>query len=130
MYICIYIHIYIFIYHVYLYICIRICISTYVSVYINIYTYVHTYIFTDPRAQAHFVSFPRPPPVHMCVLCFLAFTRYCHCQYCIVYGNHKGGWAGGRILRMCRAIVLQWCEQCRWRGQYKDDGRVQESFVE
>jgi len=24
----------------------------------------------------------------------LAFTRYCYCQYCMVYGIHKGG-AGG-----------------------------------
>jgi len=43
----------------------------------------------------------------------LAFTRYCHCQYCMVYGNHKRGRVGGRILRIRRALVLQSCEQCR-----------------
>ena len=31
-------------------------------------------------------------------------------------------------MRNGRAIVLEWCEQCRWRGQYKDDCIVQESF--
>jgi len=24
----------------------------------------------------------------------LAFTRYCHCQYCMVYGMYKGGRVG------------------------------------
>jgi len=33
----------------------------------------------------------------------LAFTRYCHYQYCMVYGIHKGGWEGGVYC----AIVVQ-----------------------
>ena len=37
----------------------------------------------------------------------LAFTRYCHHQYCVVYGIKGGGSVGGRILRNGRAIVLQ-----------------------
>jgi len=40
-----------------------------------------------------------PPP--------LAFTRYCHHQYCMVCGLKRGGRWGGRILRNGRAIVLQ-----------------------
>jgi len=24
----------------------------------------------------------------------LAFTRYCYCQSCMVYGIHTGGWRG------------------------------------
>jgi len=43
----------------------------------------------------------------------LAFTRYCYCQYCIVYGIHKGFRVGVRILRNHCAIVLQQCGQCR-----------------
>jgi len=34
----------------------------------------------------------------------------------MLYGIHKNGRVGGRILRISRAIVLQSCEQCRWRG--------------
>jgi len=37
----------------------------------------------------------------------LAFARYCHHQYCVVYGIKKGGSVGGRILRNGRALVLQ-----------------------
>jgi len=39
--------------------------------------------------------------------CCLAFTRYCHYQYCMVYGIRKGGRGGRRILRNRRAMVLQ-----------------------
>jgi len=36
----------------------------------------------------------------------LAFARYCHRQYCMVYGIQKRGlW--GRVLRNVYAIVLQ-----------------------
>jgi len=37
----------------------------------------------------------------------LAFARYCHYQYCMVYGIQTRGQGGGRILRIRRAIVLQ-----------------------
>jgi len=38
----------------------------------------------------------------------LAFTRYYHHQYCMVYGIHGGWGVGGvRILRNGRALVLQ-----------------------
>ena len=50
----------------------------------------------------------------------LAFTRYCHHQYCIVYGIKNWGSVGGRTLRNGRAIVLQQGRLCRWGGQYKD----------
>jgi len=49
----------------------------------------------------------------------LAFTRYCHYQYCMVHGIQTGGREGGRILRNYRAIVLQKCAQCRWAGGMK-----------
>jgi len=39
------------------------------------------------------------PPVE----CILAFTRYCHDQYCMVYGLLKGG-RGGVVQR---AIAVQ-----------------------
>jgi len=37
----------------------------------------------------------------------LAFTRFCHDQHCMVYGIHKGGSEGVRVLRNSRAIVMQ-----------------------
>jgi len=40
-------------------------------------------------------------------VCVLAFTRYCHYQYCMLYGIHKWGRVGGRILRLSRAMVVQ-----------------------
>jgi len=46
----------------------------------------------------------------------LAFTRYCHRQYCMVYGIKGGGRWGGRILRNRRAIVLQQGRLCKWGG--------------
>jgi len=49
----------------------------------------------------------------------LAFTRYCYCQYCMVYSIHTGGRRGGRILRSGRAIVLHQGGQCRWAGRMK-----------
>jgi len=42
-----------------------------------------------------------PPPLSPAAL---AFTRYCHCQYCMVYGIHKGSWVG---VAYC-AFVVQW----------------------
>jgi len=45
-----------------------------------------------------------------------------------VYGIHKGGRWGGRILRSCRAIVLQHDRLCRLGGQYEDGGLPQSSF--
>jgi len=36
----------------------------------------------------------------------LAFTRYCHAQYCMVYGIQNGGQGESRILRNSHAIVL------------------------
>jgi len=38
---------------------------------------------------------------------YLAFTRYCHNQYCMVCGIQKGGSVGERILRNGCAIALQ-----------------------
>ena len=46
----------------------------------------------------------------------LAFTRYCHNQYCMVYDIQKGGWGWRRILGNRRATVLQKCGQCRGGG--------------
>jgi len=43
----------------------------------------------------------------------------------VAYEKNAGG---GRLLRKCRAIVLQSCAQCGWAGQYQDDRLVQESF--
>jgi len=44
----------------------------------------------------------------------VAFTRYCHHQYCMVYGIQRGGSVGGEgILRNGRPMVLQQCGQCR-----------------
>jgi len=46
--------------------------------------------------------------------CVLTFTRYCHCQYCMLYGIRRGGRGGGRILHNSQAIVFQSCGHCRW----------------
>ena len=37
----------------------------------------------------------------------LAFTRYCHYQYCMVYSIQMGSGGGCRNVRNGRAIVLQ-----------------------
>jgi len=37
----------------------------------------------------------------------LAFTRYCHSQYCMLYGIQQEGPGGVRALRNSRAMVLQ-----------------------
>ena len=52
----------------------------------------------------------------------LAFTRYCHCQYCMVYGITQAGSGGGRILPNSRAIVLHQCGQCRRAGRMRGRG--------
>jgi len=44
-----------------------------------------------------------PPPL------LLAFTRYCHHQYCMVYGIQQGGrWCGGVY---CAMVVQQYCNR-------------------
>ena len=49
----------------------------------------------------------------------LAFTRYRHCQCCMVYGMHKGVRVWACIFPNRRAIVLQQCGQCRRAGRMK-----------
>jgi len=49
----------------------------------------------------------------------LTFTRYCYCQYCMVYSIHTGGRKGSLILFNHRAIVLHQGGQCRWVGGMK-----------
>jgi len=44
----------------------------------------------------------------------LAFRRYSHRKYCMVYDIQRRGRWGGRVLRNGRAIVLQWGMLCRW----------------
>ena len=46
----------------------------------------------------------------------LAFTRYCHYQYCMVYSLQTKFRRGSRILPNDRAIVLHQGWQCRWAG--------------
>jgi len=53
------------------------------------------------------------------VRCSLAFTRYCHDQYCMVYGIHKGGRRVVRILRNSRVKVAQSREQSGLGGGNK-----------
>jgi len=51
----------------------------------------------------------------------LFFTRYCHYTYCMVYGIHKEGRRGGRVLRNSFAIgsmqvggaVTEWVSSAR-----------------
>ena len=45
-----------------------------------------------------------------------AFTRYCHYQYCMVYGKQKGGRGESRILPNNRAILLRQGGKCRRAG--------------
>ena len=103
-----YIYVYIYI-HTYIYMYIYI-------VYIYIYTYIHTYIYNNNRPletaasqmRSHSSDAHRAPPLHSCELGLtpptLAFTRYCHCQYCMVYGIYKGG----RVGVVWCALVVQW----------------------
>jgi len=61
-------------------------------------------------ARSHLYFTCIPPVSHTISLvspCPLAFTRYCHHQYCIVHGIQKEGSVRGRILPNGRAIVLQ-----------------------
>jgi len=59
----------------------------------------------------------------------LAYTRYCHCQYCMVYCIHKGGRVG---VVYCALVVQLYCNSVSnadgGGGQYKDEWIVQESF--
>jgi len=59
--------------------------------------------------------------------CSLAFTRYCHYQYCIVYSKHKGG--RGAVVQ-CTIDVQAYCNGVgnKWGGQCTDDGLVHNSF--
>jgi len=49
----------------------------------------------------------------------LAFTRYCHYQYGMVYSIQTGGLKGILILSNNRAIVLHQGGQCGWAGGMK-----------
>jgi len=54
-----------------------------------------------PRASGAVLSLEqRPTHISQC----LAFKRYCHCQYCMVYGIHEGG----RVGVVYCALVVQW----------------------
>ena len=59
------------------------------------------------RCTYLFINLRRAPAGQPAVGGALAFTRYCHCQYCMVYGIQKEGPWGGRIMRISRAMVLQ-----------------------
>ena len=39
----------------------------------------------------------------------LAFTRYCHGQYCMVYDIHKGGRRGSGGVVYCALVVQKYC---------------------
>ena len=54
------------------------------------------------KYRVHSSAFGAPPLCNK-----LAFTRYCHDQYCMVHDIKIRGSVGGRILRNGRAIVLQ-----------------------
>jgi len=48
------------------------------------------------------------------------FTRYCYCQYCMVYSIQTRGRKGTRILSNNCALVLHQGRQCRWAGGMKE----------
>jgi len=61
-------------------------------------------------------------------VCDLAFTRYCYCQYCIVYGIQKGA-RGGVVY--CAIYVQKYCStagNAGGRGQSTEDRFVHESL--
>ena len=67
--------------------------------YCDIQTYtVHTY----PRLHIRLYLYTSLTRSRL-----LAFTRYCHNQYCMVCGIGRGGRQGGRMLRTGRGIVFQ-----------------------
>jgi len=53
---------------------------------------------------------------------WLAFTRYCDYQSCMVYSIQTGGRKGILILSNDRALVLLQGGQCRWAGGGGGDG--------
>jgi len=55
-----------------------------------------------------------PPRLQSSGRRYLALTRYCYYQYCMVYGIQTIVWRGSRILPIHRAIVLHQGGQCRW----------------
>jgi len=60
-------------------------------------------ISTRARVNPNYDSTGQAPCVDK-----LAFTRACHCQYCMVYSMaYKRGVGGGCVLRNRRAIVFQ-----------------------
>ena len=82
-------------------------ICMYIYIYICIYTKQRLFLLFSAQAGRRHAAWEA------------AFTRYCHCQCCMVYGIHKGVRLGGRILRNCRAIVLQQGRLCRWGAATK-----------
>jgi len=57
------------------------------------------FLFLQTNTQQPMILFARS--------CLLACTRYCHYQYCMVYGMCREDRGGGYIWRNSRAIVLQ-----------------------
>ena len=90
--------------------------------YIYIHIYIYIYIYVCVYSTQGGLSYSPTPLTLAPPVCVLAFTRYCHDQYCIVYGIHKGGgggWGVIYILPNSRAIVLQHCRQCRRAARMK-----------
>jgi len=59
----------------------------------------------------------------------LAFTRYCYCQYCTVYGIHKGEVEGVAYIaqKSCNTIAIV-VGNAGGRGEYRDDLFVHKSL--
>jgi len=98
--VCLYIYIYIYIYIIYI-LCVCVCLYIYIYIYIYIIYILYIYIYSAADLGEKRVGLYTILPLPM------------------LYGvwHTQGGSGGGRILRSSRAIVLQSCEPCRWRGQ-------------
>jgi len=82
-----------------------------VSNAISPFSYANSSSFASrDRVPSGLDHHPLPP------LSGLSFTRYCHCQYCIVFGIQTVGRGRGRILRNSPAIALHSCRLCMWGG--------------
>jgi len=61
------------------------------------------------------------PPISLLPFsCRLAFTRYCHCQYCMVYGIDTGG----RVGVVYCALVVQWYSNSVSKADGGDNTRM------
>jgi len=91
--------------HIYLFLCLQLCICihihpqihthphiyTHTYIYTYIYIYRHTYIYIHVHIDINVNLYTRRRRRGSITKINLAFTRYCHDQYCVVYSINREG---------------------------------------